>query len=227
MLKDMRFLIQQRESFQEVCIQVPFVLGVGYSGRTSEKVKEHVAELVELGVSAPKEIPMFFFITSDRLTSTHCIDVQGKKTNGEVEYVLFKLCGEWFVTVGSDHTDREIESFSIEKSKQMCPNIIAQSLWPMKDVADHWDELILQSLAVKDNTTTLYQEESLAAIISPINLLEIISQRAIAENLNNVPIFTGTIPTKGGLIFADAFEVRLKDPVIGRSITHKYYVNVL
>jgi len=223
----MRFLIQQREGFQEICIQVPFVLGVGYSGRTSEKVKEHVAELVELGVSAPKEIPMFFFITSDRLTSTHCIDVQGKKTNGEVEYVLLKLCGEWFVTVGSDHTDREIESFSIEKSKQMCPNIIAQYLWPMKDVADHWDDLTLQSLAIKDNTTTLYQEESLAAIISPDNLLETIYQRSIAANLNNVPIFTGTIPTKSGLIFADAFEVRLKDPVIGRSITHKYYVNVL
>lgn len=226
MRKGLRFFVQLRAGTQELQVQVPFVLGAGYSGRTREKVLEHIEELVKLGVPRPDTIPILFPITPDQITTTHQIYVQGEKTSGEVEYVLLQINGEWFVTVGSDHTDRELERFSVEKSKQICPNVIAQTLWPAEDVQNHWDELILRAWVTKDGRRILYQEDSLAGLLPPAELITLVESR-VKHSLEEVPIFSGTIPTLTGLIFADAFEMELFDPVLKRSIYHRYTIRSL
>jgi len=40
-------------------------------------------------------------------------------------------------------------------------------------------------------------------------------------------VFSGTIPTKAGLIYGDSFDLELEDPVLKRSIKHSYGVRVL
>ena len=42
--------------------------------------------------------------------------------------------GLW-LTLGSDHTDRKVEAYSINVSKQMCPHPIGKHLWHFADVA--------------------------------------------------------------------------------------------
>lgn len=226
MRKNLRFFVQRKATFQELLVQAPFLLGAGYAGRTQDKVREHIEELAQLGVPRPDAIPILFPITADQITTAHHIDVQGTMTSGEVEYVLLQLAGEWFVTVGSDHTDRELERFSVEKSKQMCPNVMAQTLWAAQDVRDHWDELVLRAWVTKEGTRTLYQEDSLAALLPPAELLTAVRSR-VTHSLEEVPIFSGTIATLAGLIFADSFEMELSDPILKRAIRHRYTVRSL
>src|SRR5699024_12545366 len=52
---------------------------------------------------------------------------------------------DMYITVGSDHTDRELEAVNIGKSKQVCGKPFGKKAWKLDDVLTHWDELILSS----------------------------------------------------------------------------------
>ena len=45
--------------------------------------------------------------------------------------MLLNIEGEWYVGIGSDHTDRVLEAVSIRKSKQVCAKPISKELWPL------------------------------------------------------------------------------------------------
>ena len=60
-----------------------------------------------------------------RLTQEDSIEVCGTDSSGEVEFVLIGWQGRIFVGLGSDHTDRKVESYSVTVSKQMCDKPIA------------------------------------------------------------------------------------------------------
>ncbi len=119
------------------------VFNAGYAGSDQEKVQEHIDELAKLGVPVPSTTPTLYPIADYLPTTTDRIQVQHQETSGEIEYVLIRAQGEWFVTVGSDHTDRKLETFNVPMSKQAYPNIIAQDDWRLKDVKDHWEQLEL------------------------------------------------------------------------------------
>jgi hypothetical protein len=225
-VRSMDYRIVRKEGVQDIVVQVPYVLCAGWAGRSQEKVREHIEELVKLGVAAPKETPILFSVTSDLLTTGHHVDVQGKETSGEVEYVLIDVDGEWFVTVGSDQTDREAEKFGVEKSKQLSPKITGRTLWPLSEVADHWDALHLTAWVTKHGKREVYQDEDLSAIITWQTLLDLVNKK-LPGCLPQVPIFSGTIPTHTGLVFHDVYEMELRDPVLNRSIYHKYTVTSL
>jgi hypothetical protein len=40
-------------------------------------------------------------------------------------------------------------------------------------------------------------------------------------------VFSGTIATRGGLVYGDAYDLELEDPVLERSIQMSYRVRVL
>jgi len=224
--KTIEYKIQRLIGSQSVTVNVPFVLCAGWAGRSQEKVREHIEELVKHGVAAPTETPILFSVTSDMMTTTHHIDVQGPECSGEVEYVLLNIAGEWFVTVGSDQTDRDAEKYSVEKSKQLCPKITGQGMWPVEEFKAHWDSLRLTAWATKDGERQVYQDENLASLITYETLLDLIDRR-VGQIPEQVPLFSGTIPTTTGLIFADAFEMEIHDPVLNRSIYHRYSVRSL
>ncbi|MFZ2331260.1 MAG: DUF2848 family protein [Atribacterota bacterium] len=222
----LNFIINRLTGNEEIEISIPFMINAGYAGRTQDKIQEHIEELKKLGVPGPDEIPILFPITANKATQSEHIDVQGEQTSGEIEFVLLKHRNEWLVTVGSDHTDRELEKFSVEKSKQACPNILAKILWPVNEMLNHWDQVQLRSWVIENKERILYQEATLEELLPFKKLLEFV-QKKVKGKLEDIPIFSGTIPTLKGLIFADYFEMEIVDPVLDRSIRHQYSVQPL
>jgi hypothetical protein len=199
----------------------------GYAGHNQEHVREHIEELAKLGVPAPTTTPTLYPLANYNLTTASGIQVQNAETSGEIEYVILRQANTTYVTVGSDHTDRELENFSVAKSKQACPNVIPPQVWLYDEVKEHWDRIQLQCWVTKDGRRSLYQEATLAALMSPEEWLPIFRKLCIAD-LNNSVFFSGTINTVGKqLIFADSYELEMTDPVLKRTLRHEYSVRRL
>jgi hypothetical protein len=160
------------------------------------------------------------------LTTDNQVTVINDLTSGEVEYVLLCSGNEIWVTVGSDHTDRDVETKSIPGSKQMYAKCLPPECWPYPDVREHWDKLILRCWVTKATARTLYQEALLSEILGPQELMEKMPCEGI-DKKEGLVLFSGTIPTKGGLIFGDSYELELEDPVLNRAIRHSYRVIIL
>jgi hypothetical protein len=131
-----------------------------------------------------------------------------------------------WVTVGSDQTDRRIETHSIVASKQMCVKYLAERCWPYDEVASHWDQLVLKCWITKDGRRTIYQESPLSSILAPGELLENLPDGPLNE-ADGVVLYSGTIATKAGLIYGDRYELELQDPILGRTIRGEYVVTQL
>jgi len=198
----------------------------GWVGRDQKSLQAHIDELVRLGVPPPRRIPIYMNFSTYLLTTDDEITVVSDKSSGEVEYVLLCSGEEVWVTVGSDHTDREVETKSIPGSKQMYGKCLPPECWPYLEVKDHWDELILRCWGTKGTERTLYQESRLSEILDPRELLEKMPREGI-DRKEGLVLFSGTIPTKKGLIFGDFYELELKDPVLKRSIKHSYRIRIL
>src|SRR3989440_5497963 len=130
----------------------------GWTGRDPVARDKHIAELEAIGIARPASTPIFYRVAARRLTIADRIEVSGAESSGEVEFVLIGWQGRIFVGVGSDHTDRKVEAYSVTVSKQMCDKPIASTLWELEDVIGHWDQMILRSFAVIGDEKGLYQE---------------------------------------------------------------------
>ncbi len=190
----------------------------GWTGRDAAKVQAHIDELAALGVQPPAHVPVFYRVAAARLTTAPAIEVTGGESSGEVEFVLFNHGDRLWVTVGSDHTDRAVETYGITVSKQMCDKPIGQEAWPLLDVAGHWDRLVLRAYA----DGVLYQEGSVAEMRPPGDLID-----AYGGLPPGTAMFGGTMPVIGGLRPAARFEMELEDPILGRRLRHGYDVSVL
>ena len=132
---------------------------------------KHIAELEAIGIARPATTPIYYRVAARRLTTADSIEVSGGETSGEVEFVLIGWQGRIFVGVGSDHTDRKVETYSVTVSKQMCDKPIAPVLWELEDVAGHWDRMILRAFAWIDGARVLYQEGTLDAMLPVAELM--------------------------------------------------------
>jgi len=197
----------------------------GWTGRDPAARDKHIAELEAIGIARPATTPIYYRVSARRLTTEDSIEVCGDDTSGEVEFVLIGWQGRIFVGLGSDHTDRKVESYSVTVSKQMCDKPIAEVLWELEDVIDHWDRMILRSYAVTAGERELYQEGTLDAIL-PVNEL---IKRCFQEGKlpDACAMFGGTFAAKGGIRPADRFEYEFEDPVLRRTIRHAYDVIAL
>ncbi len=205
---------------------VNHVFNAGYAGSDQEKVQEHIDELVKLGVEAPTTTPILFPVSDYIVSTTSEVQVQHKETSGEIEYVLIWHDDELFVTVGSDHTDRKLETFSVPMSKQAYPNVIAGDVWKYEDVKDHWDQLELICWVTSEGEKKVYQQGTCADLLNPEQWEEHFSKLNVKDDGNM--FFSATINTEENTLdFADKYEFELRDPVLNRSIKHHYYVNVL
>ena len=130
-----------------------------------------------------------------------------------------------FVGLGSDHTDREAEAFSVTVSKQVCDKVMAPVLWELEEVAGHWDQMILRSHAVLMARGYCIKEGKLDGMLSVADLI----QRGFSGKglPDGCAMFGGTFAAKGGIRPASRFEYELEDPVLKRSIRHAYDVIAL
>ena len=199
----------------------------GWTARNREAMEQHVRELEAVGVKRPSAMPVYYRVSIGRLTQTTVIQVLGPDTSGEAEPVLFSMRDGLWLGIGSDHTDRKLETRSVAASKQICAKVVGGSLWDCRDIAGHWDELIVRSYITEEagSRRTLYQEGKLALMLPPASL---ITGHAGADGLPvGTVMFCGTFPAKGGIRPALRFEMEIDDPVLKRRLTHGYNIEVL
>lgn len=201
------------------------LLIAGWTGRDQDAVQAHVRELEEVGVKPPSSIPVFYRAGVEKLTTRSCVQVIGGDSSGEVETVLLADGDDLFVALGSDHTDRKVEAYSIAVSKQMCPKPVSPMAWLYADVAGHWDSLVLRSWATIDGRRQLYQEGTLAALLTPAALFNRLGAQPSLPA--GTAMFGGTFSAIGGIRSAEKFDLLLEDPVLGRSLSHSYAIEVL
>jgi hypothetical protein len=218
----MRFTIQS--GGQDINFAPARVLIAGYTGRNQDEVRAHVSELAAQGIPAPTEIPTIFRTTLDRLTMANEIEVVSTRTAGEAEVVLLVNGQDVWVTVGSDHTDRELEKIDIPASKQVCPKPVSSAVWRYAELRERWDGLILRSWVGASGREQLYQEGRMAALLRPEDLLALLRSR-LGNLVDGAAVYTGTIPLIGGAFVSKPyFEAELFDEVAGRSLRCGYRV---
>ena len=192
----------------------------GWTGRDKAALEKHIKELEELGVKRPASTPIFYRVSAQRLTTEDTIEVLGTASSGEAEYVLLQHDGKLWVGVGSDHTDREVETYGITVSKQVCEKPLAPVFWPVDEVAAHWDQLVLRSFIIENGERKLYQEGKLAGMLSPDDLIkDYTSGKGLADG---TMMFCGTFAAIGGIRPSAQFDFELADETTGRTISHGY-----
>lgn len=198
----------------------------GWTGRDEQALEKHIRELEDLGVARPKSTPIFYRVASSLLTTQDEIEVAGADSSGEVEFVLYGTGQGLLVGLGSDHTDRKAETMGITLAKQMCAKPVSEMLWRYDDVADHWDKLVLRSWLIDAGRRTPYQEGAVTTMRAPDDLIGRYGggNKALPQG---TAMFCGTLAVKGEIRGGPEFELELDDPVLGRTIVHRYRVTAL
>jgi hypothetical protein len=156
------------------------------------------------------------------------IEVYGNETSGEVEYVLCIVTeDEVYVGLGSDHTDRHLEESDIPRAKQICPNLMGRTVWPLKEVEGHWDDLLMKANVVKDAKAILYQEGRLGTLLNPAELVSFVKSK-IPGPLENLIVFSGTMGmVTGEFVFGQKFSTELIDEKLNRRLEISYDIKPL
>lgn len=198
----------------------------GWAGRSEAANQHHIDELAAIGVAPPRQTPMFYRVGAELLSSAPVIQVVGNGSSGEAEVLLLRNKGEFLIGVGSDHTDRVVETYGVTVSKQICPKPVGDEFWRFADVSGHWDQLVLRSWAGTPGAMELYQEGTVDALLDPRDL---VSKFEAEGDLftDGTAMYCGTLPVIGGVRQASHFRVELEDPVLGRKLAHSYAVTIL
>lgn len=200
---------------RELFLNEPMVVVAGYTGRNEAKVQEHINELAAIGIPPPDTVPAFYNMQTSSLTSEQEIVVSGDFTSGEVEPVLIFAGGEYFLGVGSDHTDRDLERTSIAASKQACPKPVGAQVLPIPETFE-WDLVRIRSWV----DGSLYQDGTLAELRIPISLVQL-SDGTLSEDRDFV-LFCGTVPLiDGQFVPGETWRIELTTPE-GFFLNHTY-----
>jgi hypothetical protein len=206
---------------QSVAVPATECVIAGWTGRDMAAVEHHIHELEAIGVPRPSTVPLFYRCAVNQLTQSEVVQVLGDDSSGEVEPVVFAHGGAMYLSVGSDHTDRKVEAYSVAVSKQMCAKPLAGEAWRLADVVARWDQLMIRSWIEEGGKRVLYQEGPLAKMRTPDDLIRRYAAGA-ATLPDGVVMTCGTVGAIGGVRPAAVFEMELADPASGRSLRHRY-----
>lgn len=197
----------------------------GWTGRDPAALEKHIRELEAVGVKRPSSTPIYYRVAATRIATSGVMQVCGAASSGEVEFVLAQWDGKLWVGVGSDHTDREVETYNVTVSKQMCEKPVAPVFWSFADVAPHWDRIMLRSTIHEAGRDVLYQEGAVAGMLDPKTLIK---KYTNADTLGEGTVMLcGTFAAKAGIRPSSRFAFEMEDPVLGRTIRHAYDVETL
>jgi hypothetical protein len=174
----------------------------------------------------PSRTPIYYRAAASLVTSATRIQVVGEETSGEVEFVIVPRGDGLWIGLGSDHTDRALETTSVALAKQMCAKVVAPTLWRFDDLAPHWDSIELRSWAHRDGSRELYHEGTVASILPVSDLMSRYATDGETLGIGGA-LFGGTIATVHQIGPADEFEMELNDSTLGRRISHRYRVETL
>lgn len=198
----------------------------GYTAKDQDALRAHIEELEKIGVPAPQTVPMIYQLSPELLSTETEISTVGNDSSGEAEVVLLNIRGEWYVGIGSDHTDRVLEATSIQKSKQVCAKPISSELWPLSSIEDHWDEIQLKSWYLINGEEQLYQSGKLGEFLSPKELIQIVNARGYATS--ETALFCGTPPIiSNEFLYGEQFKAELYSTRNNRKIKLAYQIKIL
>lgn len=223
------FCIESNGYHEKIELSWSYCVAAGYTGRNQKNVLAHVEELKKIGVPTPYAVPAMYWFDPERITTSEILSVVGEKTSGEIEFFLASDdYGDLYVTVASDHTDRQLETVSVSKAKQACSKIISPAFWRFSEIRSHWDKILLKAEISKDGKNFFtYQEGFLGQILQPEYLLEL-ARRDSPDSDASISLFSGTLPVLGeGIVYGCAYKLSIQDPVLNRSIMKNYIVRVL
>jgi hypothetical protein len=228
----LRFDLQGGGAIDRALEIVPTRLVIaGWTGRDRAAIEHHIEELALLGVPRPSTVPLYYRAARSLLTQEAEVEMLGDAGSGEVEPVLVRALGRWWLTVGSDHTDRSLETLGVDLSKQLCAKPIAREAWPWDDVAADADRLTLRSRIHEDGDWVTYQDGPLARIRALMSLVEgLPADVPVADGL---VLFCGTLAALPrtadgvGVRPAERMQLELIDPARGRRLRHEYRVTTL
>ena len=207
---------------RQLAVDIGTFIVAGWAGRDLAAIEHHIVELAALGVPRPSAVPLYYRVAENQLTQAPTIQALGPNSSGEVETLVFAVDGEMYVSLTSDHTDRQIETQSVALAKQMCAKPVGRSAWRFAEVADHWDELVIRSTISENGNAVRYQEGTLAALRTPGELI---------AGYGGLPpggaMSCGTVGAIGGIRPSPLFAMELYDPRSGRSLRHQYAIEVL
>lgn len=198
----------------------------GWTGRDRAAVEHHIAELAAIGVKRPRTVPCFYRLGANLLTHAEVIEVTGSDSSGEVEVVMLSLVDGLHVGVGSDHTDRKVETHSVTASKQMCPKPVSRGLWKFDEVEGHWDELTLRSWVTRQGKRVLYQEGPVTKMLAPPDLMRMYLAKPGVLPVGTA-MYCGTLGVNGEIGGGERFEIELEDPRSKRKLQHAYVARCL
>ena len=220
--------LEQKDRSEPLTFAYTRMVNAGYVGRDQAEVRKHIEELAKKGIPGPEITPTLYPVICRMLVKDSEIEVFGQETCGEVEYVLL-IENEHtvYVGLGSDHTDRHLEETDIPRSKQICPNLIGQKVWPLAEVEAHWDDLIIRSRMIREGQETLYQEGPLQLILDPKGLMEFVKSKVVGS-LDGTVILSGTLGSlTGGFVYGERFMAELVDSKLNRRLELEYDVHPL
>ena len=229
-MKRLRLEVVSKKGSRPLEFEVKKMVNAGYVGRDRAAVVAHIEELKREGIAPPPSVPMVFPVLSHNITTSGPVEVVSSKTSGEAEYVLLMDGSRVLVGVGSDHTDRELESYSIVQSKQVCYNVLSPTVWEYEEVEAVWDELLIQSWVRPSGVgeEVLYQSAPLATILSAEKIMSLVESKLVGGAKDGLVIFSGTVPIlTGEMICGDTFRCELRNPKTGGFLRCEYGVSVL
>ena len=202
-------------SREELSFAPDHLVVAGYTGSDAAAVEEHIAELAAIGVPRPESVPAFYRLDTALLTTAPVVGVHAPGTSGEVEPVVIRHQGRYFLGVGSDHTDRDLERDGVALSKAACPKPLGEAvaeIGPELSIAD-WEHIVADSSV--DGCP--YQKGELAALRHPADLLD-----RLGPVDGDFALYCGTLPLLGGEFAYGAYwRVHLELPG-GPVLTHAY-----
>ncbi|MGM4928881.1 DUF2848 domain-containing protein [Tardiphaga sp. 619_E2_N8_5] len=225
MTTEIAFTLDAKGTKTPLTLKITQGVIAGWTGRDPVARDHHIKELEALGIAPPASTPIYYRCSARRFTTDGMIECTDENSSGEVEFCLFASGGKTYVGVGSDHTDRKVETYNITVSKQMCDKPIAPVVWELSELLPHWDQIILRSWATIKGEKVLYQEGLLSGMLP---VAELIKKGFDSDKLpDGTAMFGGTFAAKGGIRPADRFDYEIEDPVLKRKISHGYDVKTL
>jgi len=200
----------------------------GWTGRDRAAIDHHIDELAAIGVPRPSSVPLYYRVAASLLTQAPRIEVLGEGSSGEVEPVLVRASGRWWLTVGSDHTDRDAERAGVALSKQLCAKPVATRAWAWEPIEPRADTIGLRSEIFEHGRWVHYQDGTLRSI-RPLEQL-IAGLPADAPVADGLVLFCGTLgalPDASGRGVRPAARMRLHLVDGDHMLSHEYATTAL
>lgn len=197
----------------------------GYTARNEKAVREHIDELAAIGVSPPPQVPMLYDLDPSLITTGSTVELGAGLTSGELEPLFVRHDGQWYLGLGSDLTNRDMEREGVKESKAACSKPIANTVaaLPIDVETGAFDAVWDQTSAESYVDGQPYQRGRLAELRPPSDLLpRIVDEIGLSRINDDIVIFAGTIPLVDGRFRPGArWEARLTFPH-GESISHEH-----